>query len=685
MPPFIVSFFMCISLCRAADINKADFFAFLQYSARKKVLVTEPIRYNLTRTEKTQQGTWPVKQTSKECCGRSTCKVSEKFGDYVTVEQCQTACEVDPTCLFMEFGNLRSDEYNRCKGNKCRCYLAWECGRSKTHKGYNIYTKPLPPDSVRRRTTRCSSRTRKTAAYQQSEKRCTDSRGDFACYVSSSPSGYTTECKCSSGWKLDSSASYCRKECDSRRRKYKNDFASCLDSNGFFTCHEENFDEVMSCTCPAGYAPDTTGYRNGMSCKKLGSCDSSDLMKATVETEQRSCERSGGVFTCTKDVRNEVETECACPIGLVKRPNSFGCFQSTTTTTTTMTTSTTSATMTTSTTADQQNDRAAIFQKLSTICGGFTPSQISDRDFVLQGVGAAEAWGRCEKNGLGTLTCSPSALGPTSDYKFAYQLKCKCKGDMVNIPVSECRCPGSKNGIVQVREGYSCRDMTCSDFKDQQDICEGSGGEFRCSGKIEWDKKDLRKCFCPAGKINDPSYGSPCVEDIAFTSAQTSPVFKNLSTICGGFTPSQISDRDFVLQGVGAAEAWGRCEKNGLGTLTCSPSALGPTSDYKFAYQLKCKCKGDMVNIPVSECRCPGSKNGIVQVREGYSCRDMTCSDFKDQQDICEGSGGEFRCSGKIEWDKKDLRKCFCPAGKINDPSYGSPCVEDTDYTSAVR
>eukprot|EP00928_Gymnodinium_smaydae_P024419 TRINITY_DN1975_c0_g1_i1.p1 TRINITY_DN1975_c0_g1~~TRINITY_DN1975_c0_g1_i1.p1 ORF type:complete len:842 (+),score=90.99 TRINITY_DN1975_c0_g1_i1:96-2528(+) len=88
--------------------------------------------------------TWPISSSQKWCCrSEGKCKAAdtvEQFGNYVSLDECQRACESTTRCKGIVYGRA-----SRCKGdNKCRCWLAHTCNAYKASSLYDVYMKPPP-------------------------------------------------------------------------------------------------------------------------------------------------------------------------------------------------------------------------------------------------------------------------------------------------------------------------------------------------------------------------------------------------------------------------------------------------------------------------------------------------------------------------------------------------------------
>jgi len=86
---------------------------------------------------------WPATYIGQECCGSDNCDQSTKFGNYVSAAECQQKCTTQSSCIGIEYGNHRSDSYDRCAASdQCFCYIVGgACSSRNSHPGYSIYLK----------------------------------------------------------------------------------------------------------------------------------------------------------------------------------------------------------------------------------------------------------------------------------------------------------------------------------------------------------------------------------------------------------------------------------------------------------------------------------------------------------------------------------------------------------------
>jgi len=89
----------------------------------------------------------PLSYSGAECCADvSHCDVSSYQG-YKTIAACNALCDDNANCEGIEFGNSRSDSYNKCMtdGTTCACYLlTGSCAYQKSNPKYNVYGAPTP-------------------------------------------------------------------------------------------------------------------------------------------------------------------------------------------------------------------------------------------------------------------------------------------------------------------------------------------------------------------------------------------------------------------------------------------------------------------------------------------------------------------------------------------------------------
>ncbi|CAK0797650.1 unnamed protein product [Prorocentrum cordatum] len=106
---------------------------------------------------------WPLTYDGMECCDGFDCGQSTLLGD-VSFAVCQQGCTQQAGCIGIEYGNDRSDAFDRCSdSNVCTCYLVTgSCQDQLANFGYSYYANPSATTSTTTTTATATTATNTT-------------------------------------------------------------------------------------------------------------------------------------------------------------------------------------------------------------------------------------------------------------------------------------------------------------------------------------------------------------------------------------------------------------------------------------------------------------------------------------------------------------------------------------------